>query len=75
MRGIVVLTAVTLLAVAAGTPGADTVGTVEVLDSDAVQPGPAAYVDPTRGKIVEITPDGRPTWEFTIPSEVIGRGR
>jgi hypothetical protein len=74
MRATIVLTAMALLAASAAARAADTVGTVEVLDSGAVQPGHAAYVDPTRGKIVEITPDGHPTWEFTIPSDVIGTG-
>jgi hypothetical protein len=74
MRATIVLTAMALLAAFAAARAADTVGSVEVLESGAVQPGHAAYVDPTRGKIVEITPDGRPTWEFTIPPEVIGSG-
>jgi len=74
MRSAVLWIAAWLCASITGAHAADTVGTIEVADVAAIQPGRVAYVDPIRRKIVEITPDGKPTWEYAVPSDVIGAG-
>lgn len=74
MRSVLVWTVAWLGVLVAGAHAADTVGTVEVSEASAIQPGRVAYVDPTRRKIVEITPDGKPTWEYPVPADVIGDG-